>query len=1064
MTDKGLGDQEKQQLYERKIAALLWWPPHRVLLAKEQHEVEAKKVVAAALGQEPDALDSEGLLDWARSATEMALGLDAGFLLAGGATAPASGSLVFVHPLSGRRYDDLRTVLKDGLPKENETAAVSGGVTETASSSIENAVRQIAGEVQGAKPWNGDTAERVFLALWRNLAAKLRQGDATGLGRLWDLLPATAEVPLYSIWDHATAASAFAASLPNPAVLIFTLASVQEWVGQARRTQDSWMGSYLVSYLMWAAMRRIAEELGPDAIVAPGLREQPLVDRWLHSVKNVKPLDPAPQHALTIASFPNLFTAIVPNERAPELAQEAERALREEWNRISRCVKARVEGTVRSSSEMSGLDLNTPDPGGSPSVWETIWERQCGDFPDRLGIYWATCPLPAAQGSAQEDGIRNFVQEYARAMGWHVPGAKVPSLYRSVNSIVSRIRDSDVPWNPGMGYPLASDLVGRGLSARKQLRDFPQANEPEWKCTLCGLRRVLTPGYDSLRRWLDGGPSGEEALIRRFWEELAKIQRQSGRAGQAANFEQDERPLKLAGRLRLRGERLCAVCLVKRLALEAYFEQALGESGGRLSVDHHMFPSTASVATGAYLGRVLQAAGRDQRLRRALHAYVEQTDAFLDGHGLWKSTPVPKLGKEIADSENSDLAELSGIDGDWLYEESFDPAKLRRDYGLVDPDRDGLRAKAVSALKRLRAEADRLDLGAPPRYYAVLAMDGDKMGDWASGQLGPSVAGALAPAPPWADPKVFPLYPRGPALRSALSNVLRDFAVHVARVVLEELHYGKLVYAGGDDLLAFCPVSELFPVMRELRHLFGGCEPKPGFESNYPFRPHEGVAETPKRAWIAADSGTGDGAGAPGSGPGCGLTVSMGAAIVHESHPLQHAFAEAIAVMKKRGKEDLGRDAFGVRVLKRSGSALEAGSKFFLRTFSADAEGPVDVLHAVAGIADAMRSGKARTAAELSPRLAQEVAERVRGLSRVLAGLADPEHWREAQRSELRRLVSRHSATSSSEDLIQTLDRLLQGLQHADLGRTPVAPASRGDGWKVLADLLLLARFLAGEG
>lgn len=38
--------------------------------------------------------------------------------------------------------------------------------------------------------------------------------------------------------------------------------------------------------------------------------------------------------------------------------------------------------------------------------------------------------------------------------------------------------------------------------------------------------------------------------------------------------------------------------------------------------------------------------------------------------------------------------------------------------------------------------------------------------------------------------------------------------------VVEELHAGKLVYAGGDDVLALLPLKDMLPVARKLRLSF----------------------------------------------------------------------------------------------------------------------------------------------------------------------------------------------------------------------------------------------------
>jgi CRISPR-associated protein Cmr2 len=77
-------------------------------------------------------------------------------------------------------------------------------------------------------------------------------------------------------------------ALDHPAFLLFTLGPVQEFIATARRTQDLWMGSYLLSYLTWQGMRITAERLGPDCLMFPSLFAQPLTDRWLQNLYQVE--------------------------------------------------------------------------------------------------------------------------------------------------------------------------------------------------------------------------------------------------------------------------------------------------------------------------------------------------------------------------------------------------------------------------------------------------------------------------------------------------------------------------------------------------------------------------------------------------------------------------------------------------------------------------------------------------------------------------------------------------------------------------------------------------------
>lgn len=82
----------------------------------------------------------------------------------------------------------------------------------------------------------------------------------------------------------------------------------------------------------------------------------------------------------------------------------------------------------------------------------------------------------------------------------------------------------------------------------------------------------------------------------------------------------------------------------------------------------------------------------------------------------------------------------------------------------------------------------------PCPYLAVLVADGDRMGEKISEQNNPNE-------------------------HRKFSKRLADFASNVKSIVTK--HYGVLVYAGGDDVLAFLPVDKCLACARELHDDFG---------------------------------------------------------------------------------------------------------------------------------------------------------------------------------------------------------------------------------------------------
>lgn len=155
-----------------------------------------------------------------------------------------------------------------------------------------------------------------------------------------------------------------------------------------------------------------------------------------------------------------------------------------------------------------------------------------------------------------------------------------------------------------------------------------------------------------------------------------------------------------------------------------------------------------------------------------------------------------------------------------------------------------------------------LEIGAGD-YYAVLMMDGDNMGKWFSGERKEEY--------------------------SETSKKLARFAKEVVPQIVEEQCHGKLVYAGGDDVLAFLPTETVLKAAEELRLAFGD-------------------------EW---------------KGLGHGATASFGVVIAHKKSPL-HLVLNAVRALEKKAKQYSNdktgqqKDALALALHTRSGEISEA--------------------------------------------------------------------------------------------------------------------------------------------
>ena len=964
-----------------KIRAFLRCPPDKVFISDERKRAEELLKLTLDNGSIPKEVEIAHKNAYALDRPPFLKGYSVNFLK----------HPVLTHPLSGG--EEWKIKIGNWNPK-----AVEGALEEL-------------------KCKYGDDPQKLFLAVWRLLPDKIKEKEGNiggGIGAFWDLIPADQRVPDHSVWDHASVASALVSTVsgcaPKAVFLMFTVASVEVFLSHARRTQDLWMGSFLLSFFIWEAIKVIAEKYGPDCIISPDLREQPLVDLWLQEERCVCDVPKPKIDDLSIANLPNIFTALLPRDEVEEIAKEAEGRMKEKWREIAEKVKRAVES---AAGNLAG-----------DNIWKGIWKRQIEEdnLLDRLGVFWVIYPW---------EEIDKALQRYE---GLFPPpeGGRERAEVECVKRLLKRIKDKDKV--PGMAYPIFSSLTSWNLTARKNLRDFSQVEEPGHKCSLCGVREAL---YRSGKR------------VAEFWDELMKVE------GWA---EGDK--VKLRGRIR-KGDRLCAVCLTKRLAWEHYFIPYFKEKkvpGADRWVAHVLFPSTASMATAKFKEEIIRQikGGKGGELRKALKLYVERMEGLLRKEKKYDiflpSAPIPKLERSAEGDEL--LKRFLRIDGEWLFEESFNKEAIEREYGLVKGSIcEGDLRLAREALSGLLNRSEELKIRKPGRYYALIAIDGDKMGDWISGKRGPKFSDLIHPSVhkklnsqqlkilQECEPR-----PLGPSLHKGISGALRNFSLYAVKHIVEEEHTGKLIYAGGDGVLAFLPLEELLPVMRELRWLFSGEREGGGFELK-----HSGFLSFKERLFMMMGE----------KGP----TISAGAVIAHYTHPFSHVVEEAYEALEKEAKETQGRDAFAFHLLKRSGEPVKVGAKW--------SYGDLDLLEILGKIAGWFQEEK------LSPRLVYQMKEESPGLSVEhprSKGWEQRCELSKARLCELKRLVSRHIKAEDKRVIGGELEKLLRKVEGGIENRINQIKGELGSEeelkeleeqlwrlWDKITDLLFVVRFIAKE-
>lgn len=929
--------------WSHKIVAFLHDPPGKALVLRSRphtlHENLASALQQTALGR--PASSEEG--DRATKADHIASAADR-VNFPGGATAYWDQVPAFLkHPLA--RDASLYELNLPATPEQ-----LDGEIQEEAAHTI-------------LEPWAKDLRDlkSLYLHLWRLFYEELAR--KTSLGGKVRVLPADTRQPDHPLEQHLSITAAIADALPQPVFLVFSIGPVQEFIAAARRTQDVWMGSWLLSYLSWTAMKCMAEAYGPDVIVYPSLRGQPLCDHWLSTEHGV-PCQPSPQD-LVRPTFPNKFVALLPAKEAKQAAQKAEKAVRQEWEALANEVYKKLKDGFLPADEIT----------------DKLWKDQIAQD---LEVYWVVLPWMGSEtpsGKGQAEAVIEAYRDLLRpSENW-----RFEAIYR----VLYEKGQYDPNW--GTVWSLLYDLADRAFGSRKNLRDFQPAEETGAKCTICGQRAALRS------RSLDA---------QAFWEETAERLR---------NRNQYE--IKPEGK-----ERLCAICTVKRFVQREVLEESFGIKIG--------FPSTSEIATAAFKKRLLESLRDDKvPIREALKGFLQNAEPLIGSVASGALPHLESIARGLTGEEGFLAQQLLQLDGEYLLSDTWTCERLRERWPKVTEKdvQDG--REALRQLYEAMGEA-------PARYYALLYMDGDHMGRWLSGThkklatfgdiLHPEVRKRLENDPDW---KELLLLKRiiTPAVHAAISQALGQFSLRLVPHIIEERYPGRLIYTGGDDVLALVPLAYAMPVARELRWAFSGH-----------IRFNDGDLEVIPRE--DAVSGYVEWGEELFLTMGPEATASVGMVFAHHLHPLDLVL-QAVRRAEKAAKNRYGRNALALEVLKRSGETFTVGTCWCDENIG-------DVVAFLQDIAWRLQEEK------ISAKWPYGVQAELPALE-VLP--------QEAQRAELRRLLRRQAGEHSSRE---EKDRQAEELSAKLVSWAAKLSASLGaqSGFAEMVHWLLVCSFITRGG
>jgi CRISPR-associated protein Cmr2 len=161
----------------------------------------------------------------------------------------------------------------------------------------------------------------------------------------------------------------------------------------------------------------------------------------------------------------------------------------------------------------------------------------------------------------------------------------------------------------------------------------------------------------------------------------------------------------------------------------------------------------------------------------------------------------------------------------------------------------------------------------------------------------------------------------GPSTHSALSRALLDFSNQLVPYLTEQRYAGRLIYGGGDDVLAYTNLWEWDSWLWDIRECFRGSEdPGNEFVSQGDYwrwnqgKPPENLTSRPLFTM------------------GSKATISFGIVIAHHSVPLaialENLWAAEEGAKEHKSPNNQIKDAVQIRILYGNGNILKCTAKF----------------------------------------------------------------------------------------------------------------------------------------
>ncbi|MFO0143146.1 MAG: type III-B CRISPR-associated protein Cas10/Cmr2, partial [Aphanizomenon sp.] len=312
---------------------------------------------------------------------------------------------------------------------------------------------------------------------------------------------------------------------------------------------------------------------------------------------------------------------------------------------------------------------------------------------------------------------------------------------------------------------------------------------------------------------------------------------------------------------------------------------------------------------------------------------------------MYKKWGIPWIDRDSSDSQKYHCRLLNA---GWLVEDLQTPELNILQIQLEkakEENKEEIRKQIIAKKRDYREDIQKIITESYPKnnpsdWYVLAAGDGDSMSEWLKG-IKLKNYGDYIPSELSVNLESFPEFlaiqkRMGPSTHSALSRALLDFSNQLVPYLTQSRYAGRLIYGGGDDVLAYTNLWEWDKWLWDIRQCFKGAkDPREEFSNKGDYWQY--LKDDGEKVGLVDR---------PLFTMGSEATISFGIVIAHHSVPLAIALEslwEAEDAAKKHEyhhsclipteKHDTKvcfnkKDAVQVRVLYGNGNTLKSTAKF----------------------------------------------------------------------------------------------------------------------------------------